>query len=697
LIRRWGLLALLSAASIGPQCASAHEGHAALPSKGLTVVGNELLLSEGARKAIDLATAKVTLADLARSIECNARVELPWSQQAMVTTQVPGRIKEVLVRPGDGVQAGQELARLESLELEALQLAMLQADAELALAQDQFQRRSSLASQGVIAGRDATDTEASVRQKTAELEVALCKLRGLGLDQNLLDGIRTSRRPIASFSIVSPIDGILADADVRIGAQVKTTEHLFHVVDLSTLWVIGSVLEGDIAQIQEGQPVTITFKSLPEQTISGTIDSLRLKMDEAHRTRDVAVIWKNPDGSLRPGLFGRMAIQISESPEAVVAPTEAIIADRGSQYVLLNRGAGKYIRQPVDLGIRNHDQVEVVEGLFPGDQVVITGNHVLFSLFGGTPTNTATQANAAGDKADADQNALAQASLKQDHRDDAIVVQGVVELPTDRKAFAGSRIEGRIGRIFVEHSQPVEAGQVLAEVESLELRNMQGELLATEAKLAWTSQRVDRLAPLAQQNLTSRNELWQLQSDERVLSAKRDSVLRTLSMIGIRDEEAQRVLTTDLSSGNCDLTLVRSLPIRAPIAGAVADFDIVPGQVVDSQSTLFEIHDASKVWVKGYVFQPDAARVQIGQGVRLTFASDPNATVEGKVVRLSPVLDSTARVLPLWVEVDNADGRLIEGMWARMEIEVGQPPLAATSDAPQTSSAIRVFPVIRAR
>jgi cobalt-zinc-cadmium efflux system membrane fusion protein len=343
----------------------------------------------------------------------------------------------------------------------------------------------------------------------------------------------------------------------------------------------------------------------------------------------------------------------------------------------LNRGEGKYVRRPVRVGLRNHDQVEILDGLFPADQVVITGNHVLFSLFGGSAqANPSTYSNIA--KANSDD--LAPAALQQARGDDAIVVQGVVELPTDRKVFAGSRIEGRIGRIFVEHSQPVAAGQVLAEIESLELRNLQGELLETDVKLSWTRQRAGRLTQLVQQNIASQKELWQLQTDERVLAAKRNSLLRTLSLLGIPDEEVMRLLATDLSSTDCDLMLVRSLPVRAPIAGTVADFDIVPGQVVDSQSTLFEIHDASKVWVRGYVFQQDAARVEVGQPVRLTFSSDPGVAVEGNVVRLSPVLDSTERVLPMWVEVDNPDGRLIQGMWARMEIEVARSPLAATSD-----------------
>ena len=243
-----------------------------------------------------------------------------------------------------------------------------------------------------------------------------------------------------------------------------------------------------------------------------------------------------------------------------------------------------------------------------------------------------------------------------------------MELPTNRKALASARIEGRVRRILVNHSQQVRAGDVLAEVESLDLRNLQGELLESQAKLAWTRERVARLEPLAAQSAISKKELWQLQTDQRVLENRVASVVRRLGMIGVPQEEIEKVRSVDLSAEDCDLTLLRSIPIRATIDGAVAAFDIVPGQIVDSETTLFEVHDRTKVWVKGYVFQRDAVGLGPGQAVSVTFHALPNTKIEGTVVRVSPVLDESERVLPIWVEVDNPDGHLVEGMLARIEL-----------------------------
>ena len=90
---------IMLAAALGPVTLSAHENHAPLPTKGVTVAGNHVLLSDKAREAIGLTTAKVTFADMHQTVEVNARVELPWNQQSMITSLVSGKIDQVLAQP----------------------------------------------------------------------------------------------------------------------------------------------------------------------------------------------------------------------------------------------------------------------------------------------------------------------------------------------------------------------------------------------------------------------------------------------------------------------------------------------------------------------------------------------------------------------------------------------------------------------
>jgi cobalt-zinc-cadmium efflux system membrane fusion protein len=104
------------------------------------------------------------------------------------------------------------------------------------------------------------------------------------------------------------------------------------------------------------------------------------------------------------------------------------------------------------------------------------------------------------------------------------------------------------------------------------------------------------------------------------------------------------------------------------VTGHIVGFHVVPGQVVHPDEPLFEIHDLSKVWVKGFVYEHDTNRVELGQPASVHFTAYPDLEVDGKVVRISPLMDERMQVLPVWVEVANPDHLLKSGMLARMTI-----------------------------
>ncbi|MHC4405903.1 MAG: efflux RND transporter periplasmic adaptor subunit [Planctomycetota bacterium] len=658
LVRNAAVLAWLAAmaAALGPATAFAHENHAPLPTKGVTVAGNNVLLSDKARVAIGLTTAKVTFADLHRTVEVNARVELPWRQQAMIASLVPGKIDQVLVRPGETVTAGQELARVVSMELEAIQLAMLQAASEVDLAKRLVEQRRGLDAEGAIAGKSVLEAETTLAQKTAELRIAEEKFRALGINGNTLKTIRTSGQPLRFVSITSPIGGIITHADVRIGQVVKTTDHLYHVVDPSRVWIVGEVLESDVRHLDKDQPVAARFTAYPQKQFDGVIDHVRLKMDRRRRTQSVVTAVDNGEGLLRPGMFGRVGIAVRVAKEAIVCPADAIIKSRTGRYVLVERSLGKYESRPVKLGLTKGKQVEVLEGVFPGDKVVVMGVYLLASLLGNEHKARTSAAKENAQEASESERQL------------ITVADATVELPTDRQAFAGPRIEGRICRVHVEPSQRVDAGQVLAEVDCLELRTVQLDLLQACSRLRLTEQSLARLEQLGQRSITPPRRIWELQNQRETLLHQVGSLKRKLAFFGLTEKEIVELEQIDLAQKDAEANLLAAVPIRAPAAGWIVGFHVVPGQVVRPEDQLFEVHDLSKVWVKGYVFERDAAQVAVGQPARVTFSAFPDLEAIGKVVRIAPMMDDNERVLPVWVEVDNPDRLLKEGMLARVAV-----------------------------
>src|SRR5215218_1957668 len=306
-----GLVALAVAAA-----AYAHEGHAPLPTKGATVQGDRVMLSDKARRAIGVEVTKVTLGDVRRAVRAVARVELPWHQQAMVTTLVPGRITRVLVRPGEPVEAGQELARLDSLDLESLQRELLKADAERAHARRLFDLRESLHSDNVVALAEVLDARRSLEEQSARVVIAEQKLLALGRDRAALQRLRAKGQPVLSLSIVSPIRGVVTHADVRVGQQVEPTQHLYHVVDVSEVGIAGEVLESDVAAVAVGQPVRVRFAALPGRVVEGALHHIHPEIDPRTRVQEAVIHVSNPGGALRPGLSGVMEIEVARAKEA---------------------------------------------------------------------------------------------------------------------------------------------------------------------------------------------------------------------------------------------------------------------------------------------------------------------------------------------------------------------------------------------
>jgi cobalt-zinc-cadmium efflux system membrane fusion protein len=646
----------------------AHEDHAPLPTKGVTIAGNNVLLSDKARKAIGLTTVKVTLGDLHRTVEVNAKVELPWNQQAMIASLVPGKIDQVFVKPGEKVAAGQELAHIASVELESLQLTLLQAATQLDLAERLVEQRKALDQQGVIAGKDLLEAQSSLAEKTAALRIAEQKLRALGLEEAVLEKIRHTGKPVPLIPITSPISGVISHADVRVGQVVELTDHLYHVVDPSRVWIVGEVLESDVRHLESGQKVAARFAAYPEKVFEGEIDHVRLKMDRRRRTQSVVILVNNGEGFLRPGMFGHVSIAVQVAEQAIVCPADAILKSRSGKYVLVQRSPGKYENRPVKLGLEKGDQVEVLSGVFPGDKVVVIGAYLLASLLGNEH-----KARVRGSRKTEEKQ-----QVKTSQRSIA-VASATVELPTNQQAFATPRIGGRIRRVLVQPSQHVRTGDTLVEVESLELRTVQLDLLQTLARLRLTEQSLNRLAELAEKGTMPQRRMWELQNEQQGLKNTVASLKRQLAFFGLSEEQIRELENADLSDSKTILPLLETVPIRAPLDGWIVGFNAVPGQVVHAHDQLFEIHDLSKVWVKGYVFEPDVARLAIGQSAHVTFAAFPGLEAIGRAVRIAPMMSEGERVLPVWVEVDNADQVLKEGMLARVT-------LLARSETPGGSS-----------
>ena len=261
-----------------------------------------------------------------------------------------------------------------------------------------------------------------------------------------------------------------------------------------------------------------------------------------------------------------------------------------------------------------------------------------------------------------------QKPLEDGHDGTIAVAHGIVELPTARQALATPHLVGRVRRILVQPTQRVLQGQILAEIESLELRTVQLDLLQTLIQARLIERSLTRLEGLYDEGVVARRQRWEMESEYQVLLSRADRLQRQLAYYGLPQDAIEKLKVANLSQDGLLSELVRAVPVRAPVSGRIAEFRVVPGQVVHPEEPLFLIQDLSKVWVKGFVYERDANRVRLGQSAHVHFAAYPKLEANGKVVRISPSMHENMRVLPVWVEVSNPNELLKSGMLARLAI-----------------------------
>jgi len=629
---------ILSASVLG---VFGHEGHAPLPTKGLRVEGERLVLSQEAAQALGVKTAKVELRGLERIVRAHASIATPVGHLAYATTLVGGKIVEMLARPGDQVDRGQLLARMQSAEFESLQLDMLQAADELSLAERMLREREKIG--GAVAGRLLLETRATRDQKAAQLTIARQKLASLGLTPELLAAMESDHEPNTTLPISSPMRGTIAEADVRTGQVVTPTEHLYHIIDQSQVWVVGEIVESQSADLKNEQRVRCMLEAFPGRVFSGSLKHVGVRLGNERRTLAVTAHRSREVRALAREL-------------APVCPAEAAYRLGNDEYALVEDGPAKYARRKIKASFRSAKYIAIASGLFPGDRVVTIGRQELAAAFGPPPRLKSKPAFA---------TRPANRSTG-----DIIEATGRVVLPTDAKSYASTSAEGRVVAIKVAPGQHVAKGQILAEVESLALENLQLDWLLAMTFETWTRQSLRALEPLAASQAVPERELWQMRNKHHAYQHQVTSLAHRLKFMGVAEEELERLRRLDLSATTEPLPTHAPLPLRSPAGGLIADSHINIGQVVNTDDRLFEIQNVDRIWIQADLFERDAALVFAGQAATVAIAAQPEFIARGVVTRIGPQLSAASHVLQIWVELDNAGPRLKEGMSARVQLQV---------------------------
>ena len=270
------------------------------------------------------------------------------TRSVTVVSPAAGTLAELLVRPGEAVEAGAVIGRLdadaEAIAAERARLAF--SDAETSLARLNELARANNASNVQVAAAQLAYDNARLELRTAELAL--------------------SRR-----TITTPIAGTVGLFQVTPGNTVTTQSVVTTIEETSEIRVSFWVPERYASAMSVGMPLTATAVALPGETIAGVVSAVDNRIDTASRTLKVEAEIPNRDGRLRPGMSFSVTLTFPGEEFPAVDPL-AIQWSSGGAY-LWKLVEDKVERVPVEIIQRNSDGVMVKAELGPGDQVVTQG------------------------------------------------------------------------------------------------------------------------------------------------------------------------------------------------------------------------------------------------------------------------------------------------------------------------------------
>lgn len=356
-------------------------------------------------------TATVTKGEISESITATGTIE-PVTE-VTVGTQVSGIIDKIYVDYNSTVTKGQLIAEMDRVTLQS-ELASQRAAYNGAKAEYEYQKKNYERNKGLHEKQLISDVD--YEQIVYNYEKAKSSF------ESSQASLAKAERNLSYATITSPINGVVTSRSVEEGQTVASgfsTPTLFTIAaDLTQMQVVTDVDEADIAGIEEGQRATFTVDAYPNDTFEGVVTQIRLGQAGSSSssssttssttvvTYEVVIAAHNPDLKLKPRLTANVTIYTLDRKNVLSVPARAlrftpekpligdkdIVKDCESEYKLWTREGNTFTAHPVEIGISNGINTEIISGVNEGT-VVITEAAIGNMSGGSNAPDSSQQAN----------------------------------------------------------------------------------------------------------------------------------------------------------------------------------------------------------------------------------------------------------------------------------------------------------------
>jgi RND family efflux transporter MFP subunit len=350
-----------------------------------------LLVGRNSVAIVEVATARPAPAGGAATV-LNASGYVEPRRKATVSSKITGKVIEVLVDEGMVVEKGQILARLDDSDAlrryeatradrNVARAAIEELDVNLADAERTLRRINELRAQGVASVQDLDSATAAVDALQANLDLARASLDAAEAR------LAVAAQDLENYTIRAPFAGIAVSKDAQPGEMVSpvsagggfTRTGISTIVDMTSLEIEVDVNESHIAKVHSGQPADAVLDAYPKWHIPATVRTIIPTADRQKATVKVRLTFDELDPRILPDMGVKVAFreivdeeQSSSTPAQSLVPQPAV-GDDGGQRVVFVIEDDTVDRRAVSVGREVGGDVEIMAGVSPGDQVVVSG------------------------------------------------------------------------------------------------------------------------------------------------------------------------------------------------------------------------------------------------------------------------------------------------------------------------------------
>jgi len=299
--------------------------------------------------------------DIERRLRSVGTLEFDQERMITVTTKYPGWVEKVYTNyVGQAVRRGAPLFEIYSPELVQTQQELL----------------SALDYAASLAGAPE-DTRARAE---ALADAARTRLSYWDIGGSQVESLEQTGEVFRTLKVVSPANGVVMKRQAGLeGMAVSPGMELFHIADLSSLWLSVELFEDQLAWIREGTEAEFSLTYFPGRTFRGVVRYIEPEVSEQTRTLGVKIEVPNQDRTLRPGMFATIVFRPLAAAQVLTVPTLAVIRTGQRNLVIEQLEAGRFMPREVTLGHQGGGYVQVLDGLVEGALVVTSAQFLLDS------------------------------------------------------------------------------------------------------------------------------------------------------------------------------------------------------------------------------------------------------------------------------------------------------------------------------